>query len=34
MWIGTELYNGSFGKFYKQNDIDNILSYADEIGAN
>ena len=33
MWIGTELYNGSFGKFYKQNDIDNILSFADEIGV-
>ena len=25
MWIGTELYNGSFGKFYTQNDLDKIL---------
>ena len=34
MWIGTELYNGSFGKFYTQNDLDKILSYAIDIGAN
>ena len=34
MWIGTELFNGSFGKYYKQNDIDNFLSFAGEIGAN
>ena len=34
MWIGTELYNGCFGKIYSKNDVNNILSYADEIGAN
>ena len=34
MWMGTELYNGSFGKVYTQNDLDEILSYAIDIGAN
>jgi len=34
MWIGTELYNGSFGKFYTQNDLDKILSYAIDIAPN
>jgi myo-inositol catabolism protein IolS len=32
MWLGTELYNGSFGKKYTQRMINNIISYALEIG--
>jgi len=34
MWMGTELFNGSFGESYNQHDVDNIISYADEIGVN
>jgi myo-inositol catabolism protein IolS len=33
MWMGTELYNGSFGNSYSQKDLESILSYAEEIGV-
>jgi myo-inositol catabolism protein IolS len=34
MWIGTELFNGCFGNFYTQRDVDNIINHAYEIGIN
>ena len=34
MWLGTELYSGSYGIKYKQYDIDNIISMSEEIGIN
>ncbi len=33
MWVGTELFNGCYGNLYSQNDVDSIISYADEIGV-
>ena len=32
MWLGTELYSGSFGKKYTQNELHNILDYCIDIG--
>lgn len=34
MWLGTELFNGSFGKKFTQKTVDDIVSYASEIGLN
>lgn len=32
MWLGTELYSGSYGVQYNQNDINNIISLCVELG--
>jgi aryl-alcohol dehydrogenase-like predicted oxidoreductase len=34
MWLGTELFNGSFGKKFTQKSVSTIISYASEIGLN
>ena len=32
MWLGTELYTGSFGKSYTQKEFKTIIDYCDDIG--
>jgi len=32
MWLGTELYNGCFGKYFAQNKVNEIIGYAADIG--
>ena len=31
MWLGTELYSGSFGQQYSYKDIKAIIDYCDDI---
>jgi len=33
MWLGTELYNGCFGKNYSQKEVNDIVSFALDIGV-
>lgn len=34
MWLGTELYSGSFGLNYTQTDINNLISLSVDVGLN
>ena len=34
MWVGTELFSGSFGQLYTQNDVNNIVSCCLELDIN
>lgn len=34
MWMGTELFNGSYGKTFTQVDVDKIIGYASDAGIN
>ena len=34
MWLGTELYSGSFGKRYTYTDLKTIVDYCADVGLN
>ena len=34
MWVGTELFSGSFGQNYTQDDVNDIVSCCLELGIN